>query len=129
MKTFIRALIWNFAKWLFFHHDTGKTNATFLRRGTVKRNEKDLPPSPWHFLPGWQRLVVKLTVAAVFVAIPIWWFTHDATQRFHGIVGVLCLIVMAVWMYTLHHVATRKHYRRVVEPAQEAVSHILREAA
>lgn len=112
-----------------FKTSTDKTNATFFRKATQQRNAKDQRPSAYHWLPGYERLLIKLAVLAVLVAVPIWWFTHDAAERVNGGLGLACLVLAAVWMGTLAHVAGRKHTREVVTPLQHAVDNILGEAA
>jgi hypothetical protein len=112
-----------------FRTTTDKTNATFFRRATEQRNAKDQRPTAYHWLPGWQRLVVKLGVLAFLIGSVVWFFTHDAAERVNGALGIACLLIGLAWMASLHHVADRKHRREVIEPVQAAVDGVLGEAA
>lgn len=119
LRTFLKFMIWT---WLTHH--THYTNATFWRRATMQARPRDLKPWAWHWMPGYQRFLIKSgTFLTLTVGFWGWFWEHDATV--YTILSVTVLAgAVGLWQgYRAFRLRT--HTREVVNPLHHTLSHQL----
>lgn len=119
MRTIGRYLIWT---WLAHH--THYTNATFWRRATMQARPRDLKPWAWHWMPGYQRFLIK---SGLFLTVTVgfwgWYWEHNATV--YTILALTLLAVAVGGWQGYRSFRLRKHTREYVNPLHHTLGHQL----
>jgi hypothetical protein len=105
-----------------------RTNATFFRAATKQRNSVDQRPWAWHWLPGWKRLLIKLSAGLGPWPTLWWWFSYP---ELHALAIVLGSVVTAFLsqLKFMRWIGRRNHVNNVVRPLHEALGRIIGDVA
>lgn len=121
---FIARTVFKFFIWTWLTHHTHQTNATFWRKATMQSHPRELKPWAWHWLAGYQRMLIKVSTFLT-VTVGFWgWFWHQDVTEYSVLAMFLLAAVVGGWQgYRTFRLRT--HTREVVKPIHNTLGHHL----
>lgn len=110
--------------WTWLSHHTHQTNATFWRPATLQTHPRELRPWVWHWLAGYQRMLIKVGTFLVLIGTLIGWFEYRRTTEII-LIAIVLVTAGAGGRTAFRRFQRRAHTRNVVQPLHETLGHAL----